>query len=349
MEVTTYTDRLKKRMPYEGQENWKDERDTDDQIDDVVMGALLTDNRVISGGAVSAGFGLNADYADAIVRVAGTTYAITAGSITLTAAQPGLEQVNWIHINNIGTVTASILPPTGDYIPLALVDTSETAVIRVADLRPVAAPDQGPPVGTIVPWIGGYFAGAGNSGFTSVLGNTIAAANTHLNPTGWHVCDGTELNDSFSSIFGAAGRFLPDLTDDRFIMGDTAAGATGGDNAMAHTHSVPSHSHSVPSHAHATAAHTLTLSEMPAHNHIGDFSIKWYATGSGGWTSRPEVPNSGEYTVNSGTTGGGASHNHGNTEAWSGTSGTWTGTSGDASTMDNRPKFLSCFYIMRVR
>lgn len=143
MGVITYTDRLKKRMPYEGQENWKDERDIDDHIDDVVVGALLTANRVISGGAVSAGTGLNADYTDMQVRVAGTTYTITAGSIALTAAQPGQELVNWIYISDTGTVTAAIVPPTGDYIPLALVDTSDTAIIRIGDLRPIAPEVEG--------------------------------------------------------------------------------------------------------------------------------------------------------------------------------------------------------------
>lgn len=143
MGVTTYTNRLKKRMPWEGQENWKDERDTDDQIDDVVMGALLTDNRVISGGSVSAGAGLNADYAAKIIRIAGTIYTIAAGSIALTAAQPGQEQVNWIYVDNTGTVTSAITPPSGDYIPLALVDTSDTAIIRIADLRPIAPEVEG--------------------------------------------------------------------------------------------------------------------------------------------------------------------------------------------------------------
>lgn len=143
MAVTTYTNRLKKRMPYEGQENWKDERDTDDQIDDVVMGALLTGNRVISGGAVSDGGGLNADYATMIVRVAGTIYNIASGSIALTAAGVGLEQANWIYVDNTGTVVAAITPPSGDYIPLALVDTSDTAIVRVADLRPVAPDVEG--------------------------------------------------------------------------------------------------------------------------------------------------------------------------------------------------------------
>ena len=138
-----YTNQLKKRMPEVGYMLWNDERDIDDQIDDVVMGALLTANRVISGGAVSDGTDLNVDYADAIVRVAGNIYTLTGASLALTGAQPGQELVNWIYVDDAGVITVAIDPPTGDYVPLALVDTSETDVIRIADLRPFAAAVKG--------------------------------------------------------------------------------------------------------------------------------------------------------------------------------------------------------------
>ena len=44
------------------------------------------------------------------------------------------------------------------------------------------------------------------------------------------MCDGSELNLPSSPIFNGAGRYLPNLTDDRFIQGDTAIGSTGGIN-----------------------------------------------------------------------------------------------------------------------
>lgn len=94
------------------------------------------------------------------------------------------------------------------------------------------------PVGIIIPYLGGYFTDGINGGFTMVMAgaNTVAAVNTLLNPSGFYVCNGALLNLGGSPIFDGAGRYLPKLTDDRFIMGDTLGGTPGGNNAMAHTH-----------------------------------------------------------------------------------------------------------------
>ena len=95
-------------------------------------------------------------------------------------------------------------------------------------------------IGVIQAWFPGYFSGADNGGaFINVLGAgaSIAEANSYLRPRGWAVCDGTELNDPDSPIFNGAGRFLPNLTDDRFLAGGTTAGGKGGSNVMLdHTH-----------------------------------------------------------------------------------------------------------------
>ncbi|MDH3359756.1 MAG: hypothetical protein OEL55_02705 [Desulfobulbaceae bacterium] len=102
------------------------------------MGALLSANRVISGGVVTDGGGLNADFADVVAEVADTIYRVAGNSLALTGAAEGQEQKNWLYIDNVGDVTVSTSQPTGDYVPLALVDTNDTAVIRIADLRPFA-------------------------------------------------------------------------------------------------------------------------------------------------------------------------------------------------------------------
>ena len=126
------------------------------------------------------------------------------------------------------------------------------------------------PVGVILPWISGYFTAGTNTGHTPVLASadTIAAANTYLNPFGYYVCDGSVLNVTGSPIWNAAGRYLPNLTDSRFLMGATAIGAAanGGSNVMAdHKHantnltvaSESSHTHGVGTFTNATeAAHT---------------------------------------------------------------------------------------------
>jgi hypothetical protein len=99
------------------------------------------------------------------------------------------------------------------------------------------------PVGSIIQYIPGYFADGSNGVYTNVLptADTIAAVNTLQNPGGWYVCDGAQLTLADSPIYNTADpildpRFLPNLTDDRFIMGDTAIGALGGSNTQAHTH-----------------------------------------------------------------------------------------------------------------
>ena len=98
------------------------------------------------------------------------------------------------------------------------------------------------PPGSIMSWIGGYMGTGANTGYVRVFGanNTIGGANEFLNASGWWVCDGSEVNESASDIWNVAGRYLPNLTDDRFIQGDTAinAEAAGGSSTRAHTHAV---------------------------------------------------------------------------------------------------------------
>ena len=180
------------------------------------------------------------------------------------------------------------------------------------------------PVGTILPYIPGAFISSANAGYTYKLGgaNTVAAINTLLNPYGWYVCNGAGLSDATSPIFYGSGWYLPNLTDDRFLMGDTVAGGTGGSNTL-----------TTSDHTHTTGDHTLTINEMPSHAHsysyAGDFNNSaWVGTSGNAW-----------WTLTSSTTGytgGGQSHNHGS-----------TGSAGGQS-LENRPAYLSCFYIMRV-
>ena len=143
------------------------------------------------------------------------------------------------------------------------------------------------PVGVIMPWVSGYFTAGSNTGFTPVLASadTIAAANAYLNPFGYYVCDGSAVNVAGSPIWNAAGRYLPNLTDSRFLMGATAIGATanGGSNVMAdHKHantnlsvvSESSHTHGVGTFTNATeAAHTHGVGTFgntaeAAHTHV---------------------------------------------------------------------------------
>ena len=96
------------------------------------------------------------------------------------------------------------------------------------------------PVGSIVFWLGGYMTDGSNAGYTYVLGsaNTVAGANAYFNTYGYWVADGSAPNQSLSSIWSAADRYLPNLTDDRFLMGLTACGSIGGKSANSHTHPI---------------------------------------------------------------------------------------------------------------
>ena len=188
-----------------------------------------------------------------------------------------------------------------------------------------------PPVGSIIAYSPGYFTNGSNAGFTHqmVSANTVAAVNALLNSSGWYVCDGAALNDADSGIFNGAGRYLPNLTDDRFFMGDTVAGGIGGANSnnIAHTHT--------------TGNHTLTVSEMPAHFHyINNFTQVGTTPASfitGSLKLADVVSDGMDFSRATSTRGGGAAHNHGN-----------TGSAGSSS-LENRPNYLSCFYIMRVK
>lgn len=134
----SYTDKLNKQLPAAGDNDWEDEYYINERIDDVVMGALLSKNRVISGGVVTHNADLDVDYTALVVEVAGEIFRISGSAKTMVPASTTPEQVNWIYVDDTGTIINSVDRPTGDYVPLALVDTNDVMVLRIADLRPFA-------------------------------------------------------------------------------------------------------------------------------------------------------------------------------------------------------------------
>lgn len=62
-------------------------------------------------------------------------------------------------------------------------------------------------------------------------------------------------------------------------------------------------------HTHSTGNHTLTVDEMPSHNHPGIFKY----TNQTGYYARLYLGSDGTALDNEGKTGGGQPHNHGNT------------------------------------
>ena len=241
----------------------------------------------------------------------------------------------------------------------------------------IAGLSQSPlPIGTIVPYIGGYFTDSNNGGFVVVYGNDADSINARFNILGMYVCNGAELNVPGSAFFDGPGRHLPNLTDDRFIMGSSSAGAFGGLNETTHlhefihTHTIAhvhgmAHTHTM-AHVHATANHTLALAQIPSHSHpLGGYS---HSSASGTkvyyhTTSHNTVPLNQKWDTDN--AGSGGAHSHGNTGGSSAastgessitnTAGASTTTSGTPNTnntsnitLDNRPKFIGCLYLMKA-
>jgi microcystin-dependent protein len=120
-----------------------------------------------------------------------------------------------------------------DYTTRNYGSTHNTSGMKTADKAYI-------PVGTIFPYLPGYFTDGNNGGWQEI---TLTLPN-HL-----AFCDGSVLLDYESPIFNGAGRRLPNLTDNRFVMGSTGYGSVssaGGTN---------------------TNTKTLSISEMPTHSH----------------------------------------------------------------------------------
>jgi hypothetical protein len=198
------------------------------------------------------------------------------------------------------------------------------------------------PIGTILPFAQGYFGAAANGGgWTNYGTNTVAGVNAWLAANGYSnfcVCDGTAKNDSDSLIYTGANRYLPDLTDSRFLRGSTTAGGAGASSGAiagesAHTHSTPTHSHSL----------------------SGDTAWAQFYQLSGNWHIRTITATSwaAARTGSLAGAGGGAGHTTGTAIAGA-TSVDGSGTTGPGSSHTHtvsavEPKYFSCYYVIRYK
>lgn len=112
--------------------------------------------------------------------------------------------------------------------------------------------------------------------------------------------------------------------------GTPTSGGTANPRA-GHRHSGPSHTHPI-SHVHATANHTLTIAQMPYHNHELAY-MPMYGTNVGGGSLAFGA--GGVWSTS--YTGGGQAHNHGNTGASSAAN---SGVGGTADTgLNDVPRY----------
>ncbi len=126
----TYTDKLKMRMVDLGDQGWDDEVNDNIQILEVLLASIKQGNSVISGLAPSDGGGLDVDYAVGGADVDGSEHSISGSSKTCTASVK-----NWLYVDSSGVMQISTSAPTGQYLPIAMIDAGASALDRIADLR----------------------------------------------------------------------------------------------------------------------------------------------------------------------------------------------------------------------
>jgi len=211
------------------------------------------------------------------------------------------------------------------------------------------------PIGSTIGWLPGYFTNGSNGGYTGV---SISLTDNYKE------CNGAALNDADSPIYNGAGRYLPNITDDRFLMGNTSPGGIGGDNnAMAHTHGFTQPS------AHGITQPTFTF---PDHKHKtmekgpGTMGVTiYYGFSSGGSLKQlsdsmflvPEGVNpitiwnyyTDSYIFYTKTDGGGSCSRTQNVILTNNHSGGAVNAVSESRTDKNLSKYLACKYIQRTK
>ena len=136
--MTTYTDKLLLPKPDAGACGWNYAWYKNFDVLDAVNGQDMLNNYVVEGCALSLGTLLSINVATGSVIVGGSTFTVTAGSISVSGASAFPEAYNIVYVDDAGAL--KVYPadafPSGDFALLGVVDTDATTVIRtIADLR----------------------------------------------------------------------------------------------------------------------------------------------------------------------------------------------------------------------
>lgn len=219
------------------------------------------------------------------------------------------------------------------------------------------------PIGAIVPVVATYYGDSSNGTGVDAYGNSVSALKMMLSD-GWAVCDGSLYRDDESPIFNGSGRHLPNLTDDRFIMGDTVFGDVGGANSVTPTASGTqsiAHTHNI-AHVHQwgykdTSSNVSTMTTL--NDSVSTFNES--TSGSDTWLTDRTVTDGSSASVaylfvdgNTWYTGGVLSPPNGSAGASASSGAMSANSSVDFSNaviaaVDNKPAYLSAIYVMRVK
>lgn len=227
----------------------------------------------------------------------------------------------------------SILQVGTDGVPLyAAVPTAGTALMRVSSsgvISYVEGSSMAPgavPIGGIVP----------------VMANMTGA---WVPPTGADVKDGYMLCNGSTISEQTLQGTTPNLTDERFLMGHSVAGTTGGTNAkdLSHTHVITDHYHTLGTSGYAAIGFGVASAT------IANFYWKHSGTNSAftnQQTSFIQLTAGAGGTTTGGTGGIITAAIGGRTDGITSTPVS-TGSSG-SSTQNILPQYLTCIYVIRV-
>lgn len=194
------------------------------------------------------------------------------------------------------------------------------------------------PLGGIIPILP-VFQLTDNSGSKTTSGIPSSGS---LTSDGFQLCDGSLVNSGANSNFTT--KYVPNLTDDRFIKGSTLAniGIIGKDNnASLIEANLPNHSHTI-SHTHSGT----TGDDSPDHSHGIERTASTNSYSSGNFPYAYNTLNQ-IATPREQTLGASNRHQHGFTT--SSPSNSSSGTTGSGTSFDITPKYINAVYLMRVK
>ncbi len=322
----------------------------DTMLQGIILEALISKNRLLAGDYNSmtgdlSGVAVQYFFADGTVDIVefptinivpdATRKVYFANHATGTIIAEALEGQDPGPLNDLYTDGADLANRVADetLFPLMHVGQHQDTQATILDFALWIAPkkDESLPAGSIIAWMPGTFGDGGNGAFALALAatNDVTGANAYLNPRGWFACDGSALSLAYSPLYNAAGKNLPNLTDSRFLQGSTTAGGGGGSNAMLdHNHGLGTLSISSVAATRVIDITGRTVTVDPTDSANGSYSNIRASYAKGYISASPDV----EIYV--------PAHGH----ALSGAIG-----SGLAPTAtENRPKYLSCFFIIKV-